>query len=292
MVLSDAFHNGEGLRQAAPPFLLAPVAPHFQTVSCLIGEVSAGATESDVLARHVGIVKKSIPWSTQMTIQFSTAKEPRHLRLSLKRGLARQAVSKAQKAQADDAAIFSELRSVSPNRRSMERSVLRLRKSHGVVRAGIFNGRMIVVFRHACAIFSENALIYTRVSVFAGKGKLGMWINRVSFNQHALERLIERSRCRIRPDFLSSVDAEAAAALKLAQDGEWIEDDGDDYIPSRENGVWAGSLDFSSPDPEWGLQKAGAQIPVFSARTFLGPEEMKPSVWLRWQDDPCLSFVA
>lgn len=233
--------------------------------------------------------------------QFSAAKEPRQLRLSLKRGLARQAVSKAQKAQADDAAIFSELRSVSPNRRSMERSVLRLRKSRGVVRAGIADDKMIVVFRHVCAmltrqdgvdLFSENALIYTRVSASAGKGKLGIRINRVSFNQHALERLVERSRCRIRPDFLSSVDAEAVAALKLAQDGEWIEDNGDDYIQSRENGVWAGSLDFSSAEPEWGLQQADAQIPVFSARTFLGPEEMKPSVWLRWQDDPCLSFVA
>jgi hypothetical protein len=33
-------------------------------------------------------------------------------------------------------------------------------------------------------------------------------------------------------------------------------------------------------------------VPTFSARTFLGPEQMSPCVWLRWQDDTRLSLAA
>jgi hypothetical protein len=68
--------------------------------------------------------------------------------------------------------------------------------------------------------------------------------------------------------------------------------EGDEYLPAGEAGVWAGSQDATRPDPSWGITREDACIPAFSARTFLGPDQMKPCVWLRWRDDPRLSLAA
>lgn len=40
-------------------------------------------------------------------------------------------------------------------------------------------------------------------------------------------------------------------------------------------------------EPDWGLSTdVVPAIPIFSARTFLSPTEMRPTVYLRWKDDP------
>jgi hypothetical protein len=39
-------------------------------------------------------------------------------------------------------------------------------------------------------------------------------------------------------------------------------------------------------DPDWRLVNASGRLPIFSARTFLSEAEMRPTVWLRWKDDP------
>ncbi|MEI2776048.1 MAG: hypothetical protein V9G19_08775 [Tetrasphaera sp.] len=39
-------------------------------------------------------------------------------------------------------------------------------------------------------------------------------------------------------------------------------------------------------DPDWNLTNRCGRMPVFSARTFLSPAEMRPTVWLRWKNDP------
>jgi len=236
-----------------------------------------------------------------MTVEISRPSKARHLRLSLKRGLARHAMARAARAQADHAAIFSELFRMAPNRRGMERTVLRLRRAPGVVSAGIARGAVVVVLRDACAMvtrtegldaFTEDALIYTRVTVVPEKRKVGTWINRASFSRHALERFIERGNCDLGPDVLDAVDAEAVTLLGRAVRGELIAHDGDDYLRATDPGVWAGSLDVTRPEPEWRIGREDACIPTFSARTFLGPDEMKPCVWLSWQDDPRLSMAA
>lgn len=235
-----------------------------------------------------------------MTVEISRPSEARHLRLSLKRGLARQAMARAARAQADHASIFSELFRMAPNRRGMERTVLRLRKAPGVVSAGIARGTVVVVLRTACAMvtrtegvdaFTEDALIYTRMTVVREKRKEGTSISRASVSRHALERFIERGNCPLGPDVLDAVDAEAATLLGRAVRGDLIAHDGDDYLRARGAGVWAGSLDLTPPEPGWRTGREDACIPTFSARTFLGPDEMKPCVWLRWQDDPRLSMA-
>ena len=70
-------------------------------------------------------------------------------------------------------------------------------------------------------------------------------------------------------------------------------DHGDDrYVRAHTAGVWAGSLDCTMPEAAWATTATDAVIPTFSARTFLSPEEMKPSVWLLWQPDANLSLSA
>lgn len=80
--------------------------------------------------------------------------------------------------------------------------------------------------------------------------------------------------------------------LRHAMDGALIEQEDDCYLRARAEGVWAGSLDHASPDPGWAMNRDDACVPTFSARTFLGPGEVRPAVWLRWQTDPSLSLVA
>lgn len=121
---------------------------------------------------------------------------------------------------------------------------------------------------------------------------MGISINRANFSLHALERFIERGSCDLGPRVLEAADAEAMALMKHALQNNLIEHDGDEYLQGREQGVWAGSLDLTKPEPEWRTAREDACIPTFSSRTFLGPDEMKPCVWLRWQNDPRLSLVA
>ncbi len=71
---------------------------------------------------------------------------------------------------------------MAPNRRSCERTVLRLRKLPGIVCAGITSDGVAVTLRNACSmitqtegfdLFTEDALFYTRVSVLPEKCKVG-----------------------------------------------------------------------------------------------------------------------
>jgi hypothetical protein len=39
-------------------------------------------------------------------------------------------------------------------------------------------------------------------------------------------------------------------------------------------------------EADWNLFNNCGSVPIFSARTFLSPCEMRPTVWLRWKDDP------
>jgi hypothetical protein len=236
-----------------------------------------------------------------MTAQFSSQFSNRHLRRSLKRGLARQAIASAGKMQADHAAIFAEVRQLAPNRKAIERCVRRLRAGCGVVSTRLAGDRLIVVLRNLCVMqtrlvgvdaFQENALVYTRIVVSPGKRRMGSWINRGSFSLHAMERFVERTDCAIGSDILPAVDAEAVLMLRRAMDGDLIEQDDDCYLRARAKGVWAGSLDKTTPDQGWAMGRDDACVPTFSARTFLGPGEMRPEVWLRWQTDPSLTIAA
>ncbi len=226
---------------------------------------------------------------TVMTRDFSNVA----LRRSLKRGLSRQAMERA--VDADLPRLFNMASEMRPNRKARERLALRVQAMRGVVRVALVGEAVVMVVRNrceavtrveGCEAFRETALFYTRVRVEVGGA---FHLSRASFCQHALERLVERSPVAL-DQLLPAVDAEAVALLRNAARAAVILDAGDCYATAVQQGVWAGSLDECGLEPEWDLTCPGA-VPLFSARTFLSPEEMRPTVWARWRRDPALSVA-
>lgn len=222
------------------------------------------------------------------------------VRASLKRGLAKQVVRAALRTDADLSRLFRDTVLLRPNRRSAERLARRTGKRQGVVSTAIAaSGRMVFVARNVrhvsnrvdCEeVFEETALIYTRASLRASGGTVLYRICRASFCLHAIERFIERSSCAIDAGLLSRLDAEAVGLLKSLNRTHIICHDGDSYLSADAEGVWAGSVDESGLEPDWCLD-GSAPVAMFSVRTFLGPDQMKPEVWLKWNGDASLTIA-
>lgn len=224
------------------------------------------------------------------------------LRVALKRGLARQALSQAEAAQADLCALFQAAASAGTSDKARERLARRLGGGRGIVRVGLGEGgrSLAVTARNGCDVLtraagrdihSERALLYTRVVIRPGRTGAAISICRASFGPHALERLVERGGVALDRPLLPVADAEATALLRAMMRGEIIDDQGDQCLRAMAPGLWAGSLDEARPDPDWPLKMpAAAGVPLFSARTFLGEAEMRPTLWLRWRDDPGLTL--
>lgn len=221
------------------------------------------------------------------------------IRASLKRGLARAAFSQATGFDPDLGAIVAATRDMHANRKALERTQARLQRMAGVVKASLAadgsgivlvlrNRREVVTRSDAMDIFTEPALFYTRLMVCPGRIGTSYRLVRLSFCLHALERLVERSDLPLDRPLLPAVDAEAVSLLRRLWQAKGIEDAGDQFFGAITLGVWAGSLDRSALEDGWGLafESAGACVPVYSVRTFLSPEEMRPTVWLKWKDDP------
>jgi hypothetical protein len=217
------------------------------------------------------------------------------LRMSLKRGLAGQVLAEAAASEADAATVIDRLAGLRPNAKALDREVQRLRRRRGVVCAAALsrNEGVVVVVRNLRSVttraegtdlFAETALIYSRIEATVRRGSVGYRIWRASFCRHAIERLVERSRVPLDALLLAVMDGEAVHLLdRLARD-EVLVDAGDEAISARNQGVWAGCRDVSRVEDDWGLTATteGAAVPTFSARTFLGPDEMRPTLWLRW----------
>lgn len=220
------------------------------------------------------------------------------LRASLKRGIARQAVAQADADAADLPRLFHLARDLRPNRKAAERLAGRLGRQQGIVRvahAPARGGLAVTarILREVCTraagaeVFRETALVYLRIGLCCTGGRVSIALTGLGFCHHALERLVERSALPLDSALLPALDAEALDALRGLEGGRLIEDADDQFVAARVGGVWAGSLDRMAPEEDWGLQAdSGIGIALFSARTFLGPGEMRPTVWLRWNDDP------
>lgn len=237
-----------------------------------------------------------------MSLQYPDFLSSHSARSSLKRGLARQAMSDAYKANADLPRIFASVADLAPNRKAMERAVLRLKARPGVVMAGVSGDAIVLLLRNtrevlaredAQNLFSEQALVWTRVKVFPAMPNRGsgLHILRAGFCRHAIERLVERSDVALDQPLLTAMDREAASVLKSVDREALIADSGDTFVSAIQSGVWAGRLDRSPLEEDWGLSLSdGAEaISFFSARTFLGPQEMRPTLFAQWQRDPRLS---
>ena len=220
------------------------------------------------------------------------------LRVSLKRGYARQAIDIADRTPPDLSGLFRIATSLRPNAKALERTGRRIKGRPGVVRVCVSPGDKAVKFiartvqnvesrSDGETIFHETGLIYLRARVALTLGSVGIHLSAVSFCRHALERLIERTDLPLAEGLLPQVDAEAEAIFRGWERGSGFDDAGDAYHMAVAPGVWAGACDEMALSPEWGLVARGASaVPVFSARTFLSEAEMRPTVWLRWKDDP------
>jgi len=221
------------------------------------------------------------------------------MRVAFKRGLARQTITQASDAEA--ANVFGQLADLGRNRKSQDRLADRLQRQAGVVRLARSETGMVITLRNQRRMitrvddtdaFAEVTLFYTRIAVYMTRNTTSFHVSRASLTSHAIERLVERSAVSLDRPLLEAVDAEAVTILRLAAKARLIEDGDDHYATGLQSGVWAGRVDLSDPEPEWGLSPTvpEARLPVFSARTFLAPEQMRPTVWLRWRADPSLTL--
>lgn len=223
------------------------------------------------------------------------------LRVSLKRGLARQAIATADRDAPDMPGLIRIAAGLRPNAKAVKRLAPRLGARPGVVRVAMAPGGKALTFItravravearvEGATVFHETGLIYLGARVgMVGPG-LGFQLSAVSFCTHALEWLVERSDVPLHTPLLPQVDAEAQTIFRGWDRAARIMDAGDEYYPAETPGLWAGGHDEMAPDPDWGL--CGTRpLPVFSARTFLSEAEMRPTVWLRLKDDPAWQLV-
>jgi len=216
-----------------------------------------------------------------------------HARGSLGRGLARQALEEAEADCADAAGIVRSLHDLRPNLRNHARHARRLMRRRGVLRASTTGCDLQVVFRNTLDVtvrkdgtdcFRERRIAWTSVRARAGKHMISFVTWQVQAGLHAMQRHVQRSDCPLH-NLLPQLDGAMTEALEWLDREDPMRDGDDEYLPLR-SGVWAGGLDMLASDPAWGPAFAGddGPLPVFSVRTFLGEEEMRPMVWLGWSE--------
>jgi hypothetical protein len=214
-----------------------------------------------------------------------------HVRGSLARGLARQAMKQASLHSADDTRLVSELHDLAPNARSHMRYARRLRRRVGVVRVRPTDDGLLVIFRNTVSAilrkddvecYAEQRISWTSIHAMPGRRLIRFTTYQVQIGIHAIQRKIERSACPL-DDLLGQMDCAMVRALGWLDDNEPIRDRDDAYLPCAD-GVWAGGMDEVQSDPAWGRAFAGdaRPLPVFAAHTYLGEEQMRPTVWLSW----------
>lgn len=219
------------------------------------------------------------------------------LRKSMKRGLARQAIASAQQTTPDVLGLIQMAGRFRPNEKSMARLAVRLQSRSGVIRVSKPpGGKVLTIVLRAVRdieaqvegekVFQETGLIYLRATVRLTAIGVAFNLSAVSFCCHAMERLVERSKFSFDTPLLKQIDEEALTVFRAWDRAASIVDCQDEFYPSASNGVWAGGHDEMELDPDWQLVGGRGKMSIFSARTFLSPEEMRPTLYLRWKDDP------
>lgn len=62
---------------------------------------------------------------------------------------------------------------------------------------------------------------------------------------------------------------------------------GDAHEAEHLVGLWAVYCDIMVIEADWRLRsRDGRGVPMLSVRTCLAPDPMRPTLWLRWRDDP------
>ncbi len=144
------------------------------------------------------------------------------LRLSLKRGMAKQAIELASKTSPNLLPVFRVSAALRPNAKHLERVARRIQQQTGICRVAYARGRTGINFTARMArpidlqmdgqvAFREIGLIYLRVKVCWRRASVGFGLDAVSFCQHAIERLVERSSLPLDDKLLAHLDSEAQA---------------------------------------------------------------------------------
>jgi hypothetical protein len=238
-----------------------------------------------------------------MQMNHATFSRSTAVRGSLKRGLARQTLATAERDSADLPALFAIASDLRPNPKGLQRLAARILAQPGVARVALTSCRKGLSFTARTVsevearvegetAFCETGLIYLRARVDMAGWQIGFRISAVGFCRHALERLIERSDLPLDAPLLPAIDTEAQAVFRGRELGAPIVEDDDEFYSAATPGVWAGGHDWMNLDADWGLSTQGARaIPIFSVRTFLSAAEMRPTVYLRWKDDPTCKML-
>ncbi|ADE85043.1 hypothetical protein [Rhodobacter capsulatus] len=220
------------------------------------------------------------------------------LRVSLKRGLARQALSEAGAVPIDMARLIALASDFRPNRKALDRLGGRIGRLPGVVRVRLCPDplRLVVVTRAPHGVvtchagveqFREESLLYVRMEVGIEAGRVMFGFTALSYCLHAIERLVERTDLPLHQPLLPVLDAEACAGFADLMAGRELTEAEATFLPAQAEGVWVVSSDWMAFDTDWGLTCLEPRgIPMHSIRTFLAPEQMRPTLWLRWRDNP------
>lgn len=212
-------------------------------------------------------------------------------RMSASPRLARRAFGSAEKDCADVARNLSELHHLAPNLQSRQRFARRLLRRPGVLSAVATRTGLRVILRSTLNVtlrkdgsecFTEPRICWLRITATAGRGVIGFSSRCIQVSLHTLQRRIQRTLCPL-VDPLKEMDEAITRALHWLARNEPLHDRDDAFLPGRA-GAWAGGIDEMAPDPAWGAAFASdpAPLEVFSIRTFLAEEQMRPTLWLTW----------
>ncbi|WP_428925416.1 hypothetical protein [Marinibacterium sp. SX1] len=215
-----------------------------------------------------------------------------HARGSIARGLARQAMEQAACHSADTGAILAGLHAMAPNPRNRQRFAARLRGRPGVVQARPVADGLVVVLRTALAVdlrkegqpcFCEDRIAWTRIHLRNGRRRFTFEISALHVTRHVLQRRVERSDCPL-VHLLDHMDGAMLRAFARLQQSGMLTDRDDQYLLAG-RGVWAGGVEETCVDPDWGPAfRQAAPMKIFAIRTFLAESEMRPTVWLGWSE--------
>ena len=209
---------------------------------------------------------------------------------SLGRGLARQAFEKAQRDDADFGRALRDLHDLAPNPRSRSRFARRLGRRPGVVAVSagrdgvtaVLRSTLTATVREPGAVpYEEPRIAWLRIRAVARRRAIGFDLHCAQLSLHAMHRRVERSGVDL-SDLLGRLDTALLRALGFLARNAPVRDRDDAYLPAIE-GVWAGREETMASDPAWGAAfRHAPKVCVFSVRTFLGEDQMRPTVWLKW----------
>lgn len=210
---------------------------------------------------------------------------------SLARGYARQTLEIASQQSADAAKILNQLHDLAPNKKNRGRTVARLRKHRGVISAVTSTGGVRMVLRSTLDVtvcgdevgaYTEPRISWMQVYARSGRGNVGFNLACIQVSLHAIQRRLERSDLD-RNDALARLDHSMMRAFKWLEAHDPLDDSRGEYLPMQ-HGVWAGRTEQTSIDQNWGaaFRNAASPLRLFSIRTYLSEDEMRPLVWLDW----------